>query len=376
MWTQIRIRAGIATEGAIKLVAGNWIAVAGVAIVIVGIVAASTGWDYWAEQTFRSGKLFEIKVDRPKIIQQLLLTGGGIAAFLLAFWRTWTAHQQAKIALRQTDIAEIGQSVDRYASAAGMLDSSRLSVRQAGVYALRELALADSKRHSSVVVQLLCGFCRDRSNETRVELRGSPGEEPQTSEDLLDAVRSISAVASKVFHSGDLTGVILRRKILSDIYLANFVLSQADFSGTSISYFHLDNAEFFVAKLERTRFRFGSMKNAVLNGSTVRGVWFSRVNLSDVDFTDTDFGDVRFLRCELSGVVVESDAKLSQDQVKGCWAWSDNAPILPDGIIIDLYDAGPEGENRGAFEAKVAASGRKHFMTPDAELRVSATAAV
>lgn len=120
----------------------NWVSLFGIIIIAALLVIASIwNWDYWSELTFdQAHNLKEIRLDRAKIIQQLLLVGGGIAAFALAAWRTWTAHRQAnaaleqvQVALRQADLAERAHNIDRYTRAANMLDSDKIAVRQAGV---------------------------------------------------------------------------------------------------------------------------------------------------------------------------------------------------------------------------------------------------
>jgi TRAP-type C4-dicarboxylate transport system permease small subunit len=112
----------------------NWIAIVGALLVAALLIVGSVwNWDYWSELTYdQSHNLKEIKLDRPRIIQQLLLVVGGTAAFFLAAWRTWTAHRQAKaalrqveVALRQADLAERAHNVDRYTRAATMLDKGR-----------------------------------------------------------------------------------------------------------------------------------------------------------------------------------------------------------------------------------------------------------
>ena len=89
----------------------------------------------------------------------MALLVGGALALLLAGWRTWTAHKQAntaleqtRVSLRQAELAERGQNIDRYATAANMLDSDKIAVRQAGVYALRELARVDADNYYLLVI--------------------------------------------------------------------------------------------------------------------------------------------------------------------------------------------------------------------------------
>src|ERR1051326_9028208 len=142
-------------------------------ILIAALGWAVATWLYfstdWAERTFKEGPTTETKIDHLKVFSQYIIGLAGALAFALAAWRSWTAHLQAKTAIRQTEIAERGQNVERYAKAAEMIGSERLAVRQAGIYALRELALIDRKVSGQVVLRLLSGFCRDRDKQTTTQ---------------------------------------------------------------------------------------------------------------------------------------------------------------------------------------------------------------
>lgn len=157
-----------------KRCADNWILISGV-LVVLGIITMSTylDWAHWSEVTYdASGKIKEVKTDLLKIIQQLGLFLLAIIGLGLAIWRSLTAHRQAQAALdqartafRQAENAERAQNVERYTRAAQMLESERRAVRQAGIYALRELALFDPKNHRVLAIELLSSFIRYRISE-------------------------------------------------------------------------------------------------------------------------------------------------------------------------------------------------------------------
>jgi hypothetical protein len=158
----------------LRFFGNNWILIVGTTFVAAILVISSIwNWDYWSELTLdESHKIKEIRLDRTRIIQQLLFVVGGFAAFILAGWRTWTAHTQAKaalsqvqVALRQADLAERAHNVDRYTRAANMLDSDKIAVRQAAVYTLLQLGRADTANFYNLVIRLLAGFARVRSAE-------------------------------------------------------------------------------------------------------------------------------------------------------------------------------------------------------------------
>jgi len=255
------------------ILANNWISIIG--LFLIGgllVIASIWNWDYWSETTFDdSHKIREIKIDRTKIIQQLLLIVGGFAAFVLASWRTWTAHRQAgtaleqvKVALRQADLAERAHNIDRYTRAANMLDSDQIAVRQAAVYTLLELGRADTANFYNLVIRLLAGFARARSAEfTRHQAERdhqrklrqysfpSPQDklEVETDEtvafsDLYDAISGIGLLREQ-YPNGveaertakftlNLSGIVGARRAFAEVDFSSTNLREADFTGAHL----------------------------------------------------------------------------------------------------------------------------------------------
>ncbi|SNY91973.1 Pentapeptide repeat-containing protein [Cohaesibacter sp. ES.047] len=112
----------------------------------------------------------------------------GAIGLPLAIWRSVLAHRQTAIAnrnaanaveqtkiansntanaLEQTKVNRQGQYADRFAKAAAMLGDDKLPVREAGIFALRELAIADPTGHYFKVQDLLCSFMRDVGQQDR-----------------------------------------------------------------------------------------------------------------------------------------------------------------------------------------------------------------
>src|SRR5437764_229224 len=154
----LRERFARSVERAISLLADYWIllTLGGFVAFVLGVIGQ--GWEFWSEQTYRDGRLVEIKTDRARIIQQVGVVLLAVPALIFAVWRSWTAHQQARASLSQVRLVERAQFIDRYQKGAQMLDSERLSVRLAGVYALQDLAAVDRSGHLTMVLQLLSGF--------------------------------------------------------------------------------------------------------------------------------------------------------------------------------------------------------------------------
>jgi len=122
----------------------------------------------------------------------LLITAIGLP---LIIWRSMLAHRQTLNAIRQSDIAQQGQFADRYAKAAAMLSDENLPVREAAIFALQELAIADPEGHYFPVQDLLCSFMRDEGRKV-LEAQEKSGkgvsEPPPCQSDVIAALRALS----------------------------------------------------------------------------------------------------------------------------------------------------------------------------------------
>ena len=73
-------------------------------------------------------------------LRNLVLIGSAVIGLPLVIWRSWLAH-------KQTRLSEAGQNIDRYRKGAAMLGDERLSVREAGIFGLHQLATAAPKEY-------------------------------------------------------------------------------------------------------------------------------------------------------------------------------------------------------------------------------------
>ncbi|SNZ20934.1 pentapeptide repeat-containing protein [Cohaesibacter gelatinilyticus] len=304
----------------------------------------------------------------------------GIIGLGLAIWRTKTASDQRDIANKQAQtsidqirIAQQGQFADRYAKAAAMLSESELSVREAGIFALRELGFADPRGHYFPVQSLLCSFIRDRSKS----MRGDTGSPPlvkdygkdhnQCEGDVKEALRAFidlrtsenKAREKSKMWTPDLSGAYFAQLDLSlvDIDLsgvnlqgANFIdaqLFRADFSYSNFSDANfrgadLDLAEFKGADLFRTDFSKASFLSTVFTRASLDEVNFGSANLegaqlNDAELVEVDFRDARLKDADFSRAHV-SNVNLSEaDLTDAIWAGAiirntDFSEAITDGI--------------------------------------------
>nr|WP_320142421.1 pentapeptide repeat-containing protein [uncultured Cohaesibacter sp.] len=128
----------------------------------------------------------------------LLITAVGLP---LLIWRTFVAAKQAKTGIKRTEqvanqleLTRQGQSADRYVKAAAMLSDEKISVREAGIFALRQLAISDPDEYYFPVQDLFCSFMRAEGMRSRLEA----GNEEQPvrckpcDSDVISALRAFS----------------------------------------------------------------------------------------------------------------------------------------------------------------------------------------
>ena len=100
-------------------------------------------------------------------LRNVALVIGGVAAILLAVWRSRVSERQAAIAQhqaetaqRQAEIAQHGLLSERYQRGTEMLGREILSVRLGGIYALQQLAEDYPEQYHLRVMRLFCDFVR------------------------------------------------------------------------------------------------------------------------------------------------------------------------------------------------------------------------
>ncbi|MHC5655998.1 pentapeptide repeat-containing protein [Stappia sp. ICDLI1TA098] len=293
-------------------------------IAAVGLVAlATSGAEIWTRDYWGG--------NRSEILRNLGLLTLAVPALWLAWRRTNTASRQAETANRQQRVAERGLNVDRYQKGALMLESKELSVRIAGIYGLRELAISDPEESYIIVQSLLFAFIREKSRERALkqpeaadEAEGA-AEEHKASEnlgpDVQEALTAATALPKAIpggrqleaeakwspsLASANLSGVRLvgatlpganlAQTNLSDAFLAKINLSGADLYGANLS-----GARLFNANLSRARLARANLSDAGLDGANLSGARLAWANLSDAGLAETNLSGARLRRANLSG---------------------------------------------------------------------------
>ena len=383
---ELRERAISAIAKFLQNIASNWILISGVLLIVALLVIGSIwNWDYWSELTFdQSHSIKEIRTDRTRIIQQLLLVVGGVAAFILAGWRTWTAHTQARaalaqvqVALRQADLAEKAHNIDRHTRGANMLDSDKIAVRQAGVYTLLEIGRVDTANFYNLVIRLLAGFSRVRSAEfTKQEMekehekerrRHIYTEEPviesdETVEfaDLYEALSSIGWLREQRPDEVEaertaklilnLSGIVGARRSFAEVDFSLANLRGANFTGSFLRLAKFRRTDCRYATFHGVRANSTNFGQALFQNTDLELAVFDSCNFEGVSFANAELKSARFINCNISSAQFESVANLDGDMLRDAWAWSDRPPKLSPSVNFNNYfEAGSKGEFRDAY---------------------------
>ena len=322
--------------------------------------------------------------ESPNLIEawrNLGLIALGVVGVGLATWRSILAHQQNKNAIAQRLISERGMNVDRYQKGAQMLESEELSVRIAGIYGLRELAISDPKESYIIVQSLLFAFIREKSKAraprpassndeaeaeggtrttfedlgpdvyealgaTTVLRKAIPDahhleKEAQWSPSLASANLSGAKLSDANLSGANLTGANLTHASLHRANLSEANLVAADLSHAWLVHTKLSGAHLVVAKLFHARLIGTELFGTTLFEADLSGAVLVKVNLSGANVKEANFSSTIFDDNELDELT----------NLTGIWAWADTPPkIMPPEIEAAIIYRDPsEREDAGDY---------------------------
>ncbi len=279
-------------------------------------------------------------------VRNLGLIALGILGTILATWRSVLAHKQTQTANRQAEIAntqaetankrakiaESGLIIDRFQKGAAMLDSTELSVRLAGIYALRELAMSDPDETYIMVLDLLCDFVRERSKERQPDLTKVSKENPAPDyspfpPDLHKAMETVFGLRKGVGDAKQLESTAGWGADLHSANLSGVLFMEVNLSGANLSYANLSGAVLDSANLSGAFVAGANLSGATLSSANLTGALIIDANLSGADLEGADLSQ-SVLRCANL-----SSAKLGlavTDHIVGwftIWAYDGRAPI-------------------------------------------------
>ena len=279
-----------------------WLAGA-VGVVLIGGILSGWFWD----------KLGGDTESFSTTLRNVALVIGGVAAILLAMWRSRVSERQAETA-RQSLMNE------RYQRGAEMLGSEVLSVRLGGIYALQRLAVEHPNQYHIQIMRLFCAFVRLPTKDQSLEV-GQAAIEPALLGIRQDVEAIMEAIGSRAQSRIDIERKEDFRLDLRGANLHEAQLLDADLSNAMFHHSNLSRAQFHDVNFTRTRLSFTNLSGAMLqdadlprtdfSNANLVGTNFLGANLSGANFQDAkaanarlelaNLSGARFLRADLSG---------------------------------------------------------------------------
>ena len=264
----------------------------------------------------------------------------GSIALPIAIWRGIVADRQAsaarrqsETALTQTDTAQQSLLNERYQKGAEMLGSEVLSVRLAGIYALRRLAEDSPGEYHIQAMELLCAFVRHPTLDVRVEMDLEEDEDVNSGRRKLrpDLEAAIRVMAFR----GD-EGFAIERCEDFRLFLRSAKLSFLENRDARLAYAWLSNADLSQANLRRGDLTGARLRNANLSGAklwnaALRGANMRDANLRDADLTGADMSNLDMSEAAFP-MSSQGKTALTQSQLDQAIADPDNPPKL-DGVM-------------------------------------------
>ncbi|WP_425089822.1 pentapeptide repeat-containing protein [Stappia sp.] len=278
---------------------------------------------------------------RSAVLRNLGLLVIAFPALYLAWKRTTTASRQADIANenkeisnRQQRVAERGLNIDRYQKGAQMLESQELSVRIAGIFGLRDLAMSDPEESYILVQSLLFAFIREKSKERVLKPTEADADkkdrERSTYEDLGPDVKealSVTTILRKTVQTA--TDLEEAAAWCPKLRLAKFsgsVLNSLDLSDADLEDAYLSGAHFRLTNLSGARLMDANLSHADFSGALLHGARLWRADLTCAYLFLADLSGAELSGANVSGAYL-GEVKISEStKLKGIWAWADRPP--------------------------------------------------
>jgi len=161
----------------------------------------------------------------------------GVLGLGIAIWRGVSADKQVRVMVKQLNLAERGHMTDRFSKAVDQLgNENSLSVRVGGIYALQHIGQDATDTLLYTVHDVLTNFIRQPPYPSlSKEEKEHAKKFPIRSHDVTAALEVLQLIKEK--HP-----LIIKRAVLSYMYLEYAQLNHFDFEGSDFSYSNLINA--------------------------------------------------------------------------------------------------------------------------------------
>ncbi|MCY3880649.1 MAG: pentapeptide repeat-containing protein [Chloroflexi bacterium] len=266
---------------------------------------------------FAAGVLIYIfeGTDWPRTVSSRSVLARNVGLALAGFAALWVAVWRSRIAERQANTAERGLLNERFQRGAEMLGSAVLSVRIAGIHALRRLAEDHPDEYHTQTMRVFCAFVRRPTVGEGDDTPPDPADQqpsalPHLRDDVQSAMEAISVCHERHWrieiesesgldlHGAELRGARLQganlaigKKITPWEPLLPFSNSFALATGVNLS-----SADLSLADLMRADLQFADLRDANLSGARLAfaelyGVKWGRADLRDADLSGAHFSN-------------------------------------------------------------------------------------
>ena len=298
-----------------------WFAFSAALLLLAGILLSVGFWG-WLHPTAPT------TVSNSETLRNVGLLIGGVLAFVFALWRGWVAERQASAAQRQADTAQQSLLNERYERGAEMLGSEVLSVRLAGIYALRLLAEEHPEQYHISIMQLFCAFVVQSSKE------GDTSADQTTLGEIADHAAIFAGPDSTIPLRMDIQATMDAICVRSTRGIA---IERQSWFRLGLSSANLSGVRLMDADLFRAVLTDADLSGAVLANADLAFAWLDGANLSGADLWDTNLSSAALVRPKIPDDLPEkTDRKpatgLTQEQLNEAVSEPEFLPEL-DGVV-------------------------------------------
>lgn len=254
--------------------------------------------------------------DRLALENELRKTTAQIVGGVAILAGLYFTSQQLQASRESLEIAQQGQTTERFTRAIEQIGNQQLQVRVGGIYALGEISQEPlhNHQHQQAVISVLSAFLRDNAAWRRAPPRATAPEDIQAALSVISAqLPERTQYKSEPGHEIDLSNIDLRRVLAYGANLEGVQFSRTHFEGADLRRACLRRALLVGAHLEDAVLDGADLTNADLRGAELRGA-----SLKGADLRGT----------RMEGVNLASAIGLSLEQIQAIV--KDKETLLPD----------------------------------------------
>ena len=291
--------------------------------------------------------------------RNLMLSIGAMVAAPFIVWRTWIAHQQWLVGVRQSDtqnqtmhstmltkaielLGTMREEKTAYQNPDGTLEPRtetvpNIEVRLGAIYLLRRLA-EDNARDHAPIIETLCDYIRQNSLQEKQKWERTRKSEDELPSPRADIQGAINAVGNKELAALSILRTIQPQKTLSGAFLPNYVFENLDFSYSNFASSDLRNAKFIGdSVMKNIDFGLSNLKSTYFSNSDFRNSNFFGVELFDAMFTNANLKGSNFLGNCFSSVIF-SNSNITKSDFRSAVLYNTRF-IVSDLTVADFMNA-------------------------------------